>query len=217
MNDPAPYFVGIAGGTGSGKTTLARTICELLGADTVTVIEADCYYRDLSHIPVAERHLMNFDQPDAMDVDLLAAHLQQLRRGHTVRTNAYDFTTHCRSHTMITLTARPIVLIEGIFVLTSKLIENLLDLKVYIDEHPDVRRLRRIERDVMERGRTQEMSSRQYTNHVLPMHERYVEPGMRHADIILHSSTEIDLVLPVLRAALIERGITDAAKHTGVS
>jgi uridine kinase len=147
----------------------------------------------------------------------MTAHLQELRRGHTVRMNAYDFTTHCRSDTMVTLLPRPIVLLEGILVLACKPVAHLLDLKVYIDERPDVRRSRRIARDVRERGRTEEMSSRQYTDHVLPMHERYVEPGMRHADIILHSSVEVDRLLPVLRSALVERGITDAANHTGVS
>jgi len=199
------YSVGIAGGTGSGKTTLARSVCELLGPDMVTVIEADSYYRDLSHLPAQERHHVNFDHPDALDIDLMAAHVQELRCGRSVHMSAYDFTTHCRTHTTFCLLPRPIILVEGILVLACQPIVRLLDLKVYIDERPEVRRERRMLRDVRERGRTADTVSLQYATHVLPMHERYVEPAKHNADIILTSSAETDQLLPVLRAALTER------------
>ena len=154
MTAPAAYCVGIAGGTGSGKTTLAQAVRDLLGPDMVTVIEADFYYRDLSHLPAQERHRVNFDHPDALDIDLMAAHLQELRCGRSVHMSAYDFTTHCRTNSLRCLLPRPIILIEGILVLACQPIARLLDLKVYIDERPEVRRERRMLRDVRERGRT---------------------------------------------------------------
>jgi uridine kinase len=217
MNAPAAYCVGIAGGTGSGKTTLARTVCDLLGPDMVTVIEADYYYHDLSHISAAKRHLVNFDHPDALDIDLMTAHMHNLRRGRAVSTNAYDFTTHCRTNTMISLLPRPIILIEGILVLACQPIERLLDLKIYIDERPEVRKERRILRDISERGRTQAMSSRQYVHHVLPMHERYVEPCKDNADIILANSNETERLLPLLRSALSQRTNGVGTHHREVS
>ena len=205
MNILAAYCVGIAGGTGSGKTTLARSVCELLGADMVTVIEADSYYRDLSHLPAQERHCVNFDHPDALDIELLAAHLRELRAGRPVHAQAYDFTTHCRTINVRELLPRPIILVEGILVLACQPIVRLLDLKVYIDERPEVRRERRMLRDVRERGRTADTVSLQYATHVLPMHERYVEPAKHNADSILISSADTERLLPVLRAALAER------------
>lgn len=205
MTALAAYCVGIAGGTGSGKTTLARSVCELLGPDVVTVIEADSYYRDLSHLPEEERHRVNFDQPDALDIDLMAAHVQELRCGRSVHMSAYDFTTHCRTNTTFCLLPHPIILVEGILVLACQSIVRLLNLKVYIDECPEVRRERRMLRDVRERGRTADTVSLQYATHVLPMHARYVEPAKHNADIILTSSAETDRLLPLLRAALAER------------
>jgi uridine kinase len=202
MKASAAYCVGIAGGTGSGKTTLARTLYDLLGPEKATVLEADHYYSDLSHIPEPERHLVNFDHPDALDIELLAGHIHELSHGRSVRMHAYDFTTHCRTDTMIRLLPRPIILIEGIFVLTCEPVVRLLDLKIYIDERPDVCRKRRLLRDTRERGRTPNMVSRQYENHVLPMHERFVEPYKKNADIILGNSNETDRVLPLLREAL---------------
>jgi uridine kinase len=171
----------------------------------VTVIESDSYYRDLSHLPSHERHHVNFDHPDALDIDLMAAHLQELRCGRSVHMNTYDFTTHCRTNTLRCLLPRPIILVEGILVLACQPIVRLLDLKVYIDERPDVRRERRMLRDVRERGRTADMISRQYEHHILPMHERYVEPCKDSADIILDSSKATNRLLPLLRTALAER------------
>ena len=135
----------------------------------------------------------------------MAAHVQELRCGRSVNMSAYDFTTHCRTNTTFCLLPRPIILVEGILVLACQAILRLLDLKVYIDERPDVRRERRMLRDVRERGRTLDMVSRQYENHVLPMHKRYVEPCKKNADIILTNSAETDQLLTVLRAALAER------------
>jgi len=204
-----PYCAGIAGGTGSGKTTLARRVRDLLGREMVTVVEADTCYRDLSLVPAPQRQLVNFDHPDALDIELLAGHLGELRRGRTVHTHTYDFTTHCRTERVISLLPRPVILVEGILVLACDPVARLLDLKVYIDERPSVRRERRLLRDVNERGRTHEMSSLQYANHVLPMHARYVEPSKHNADIILGSSDETGPLLEALRTVLTGSG-TDA-------
>jgi uridine kinase len=148
---------------------------------------------------------VNFDHPDALDIDLMAEHLQELRCGRPVRMNAYDFTTHCRTNTLRCLLPRPIILVEGILVLACQPIVRLLDLKVYIDECPEVRRERRMLRDVRERGRTPEMSALQYERDVLPMHTRYIEPVKKDANIILSSSAETDRLLPLLREALSQR------------
>lgn len=208
MSSPGPYCAGIAGGTGSGKTTLARSLRDLLDADSVTVIEADWYYRDLSNLSAQERHLVNFDHPDALDTDLMAAHLHELRAGRAVRVHNYDFTTHCRTDSVFELLPRPLILVEGILVLACPAIAPLLDLKVYIDEQPDVRRARRMLRDCRERGRTPEMSALQYERDVLPMHARFVESGKKIADIILSSSADTDRLLGVLRKALIRPLVT---------
>jgi len=213
MSTPGSYCVGIAGGTGSGKTTLARRLQALLGTDSVTVIETDWYYRDLSHIPAQERHMVNFDHPDALDIELMAAHLHELRSGNPVRAHAYDFTTHCRTDSVVELRPRPIILVEGILVLACPSIAPLLDLKVYIDEQPAVRRERRMLRDVRERGRTPEMSALQYERDVLPMHARYVEPSKKHADMILNSSAEADRLLVMLRAEHAARSTATQARH----
>ncbi len=211
----APYCAGISGGTGSGKTTLARHVRDMLGPDTVTIIESDCYYRDLSHIPEQERRMVNFDHPDALDVGLLASHLRELRACRPVRTHAYDFTTHCRTCAAVELLPRPIILVEGILVLSCPEIAPLLDLKVYIDEQPAVRRERRMLRDCRERGRTPEMSALQYERDVLPMHARYVEPGKKNADIILAGSADTDRLLGVLRAALAGQGSVAGGTRSG--
>ncbi len=213
MNTPAAYCVGIAGGTGSGKTTLTQSVCGLLGSEIVTVIEADYYYRDLSHISAAKRHLVNFDHPDALDFDLMTAHMYELRQGRTVRMSAYDFTTHCRTDRMISLLPRPIILIEGILVLSCQQITRLLDLKVYIDELPELRKKRRMQRDIRKRKRTPDMFSLQYEKYVLPMHARYVEPCKDSADIILSNSNETDQLLSLLHVALSKRIGNTEANH----
>lgn len=202
MSGTIPYIAGIAGGTGSGKTTLARHVRDLLGCEAVTVIEADSYYRDLSHMPARERHLVNFDHPDALEAGLLAAHLQELKCGRAVRAHRYDFATHCRTRELINLQPRPVIIVEGILVLACDPVARLLDLKVYIDERPEVCRERRMLRDVRERGRTPEMSALQYANHVLPMHACYVEPCRRTADIILAGSDAAGPLIEILRSVL---------------
>jgi uridine kinase len=210
MRPPHPYCVGIAGGTGSGKTTLARTVRGLLGPDTVTIVEADCYYRDLSHLNTQDRHMVNFDHPDALDLTLLSAHLRELRSGRAVLAHAYDFTTHCRTDRTFELKPRPIIIVEGILVLACPEIAPQLDLKVHIDERAEVRRVRRMLRDCRERGRTPEMSALQYDRDVLPMHARFVEPGKKNADIILSSSADTGRLLGVLHAVLAGDGRTHA-------
>jgi uridine kinase len=212
-----PYCVGIAGGTGSGKTTLAYRLQSIFGPEQVTVLEADYYYRDLSHMPAQERHRVNFDHPVALDIELMAAHLRELRQGRAVRMNVYDFTTHCRTDAVVSLEPRPLILVEGILVLSCPAVSDQLDLKVYINEDADVRRERRLQRDVRERGRAPEMSALQYERDVLPMHARYVEPALKDADIVLSSSADTDRLLSVLRAALATHSKNAQRSHTDAS
>ncbi len=217
MKEAHPYCVGIAGGTGSGKTTLAYNLQSVLGYDKVTVLEADYYYRDLSHMLAQERHRINFDHPDALDVELMAAHLRELRQGRAVRMSVYDFTTHCRTDAMVSLEPRPLILVEGILVLSCPAVAEQLDLKVYINEDADVRRERRLQRDVRERGRAPEMLALQYERDVLPMHARYVEPALKDADIVLSSSADTDRLLSMLRAALATHSKNAQRSHTDAS
>jgi len=177
--------IGLAGGTGSGKTTLARGLVEALGAETVVWLEQDAYYRDLSHLPPADRARVNFDHPAALDVDLLAAHLRQLAAGQPIARPRYDFTTHTRRPETDRLTPRPVVLLEGHLILAEPRIRRWLDLKVFVEADPDLRFIRRLRRDLEERGRTLESILTQYLTTVRPMHQQFVEPSRRFADLIL--------------------------------
>jgi uridine kinase len=190
-----PYLVGICGGTGSGKTTAARRIAECLLPDTVSLIDADAYYRDLSHLPCAQRSAINFDHPAALDGDLLAAHLQQLQRGRPIRKPVYDFTRHVRSSETMTVEPRPIIITEGMLIFALESVRRLFDLRVFIDEEADIRLLRRIIRDVSLRGRSLASVAEQYLGSVRPMHSRFVEPCKAAADIVLQGcDTLADLI-----------------------
>ncbi len=182
----AMLIIGIAGGTGSGKTTVARSVIDRLGSDKVTFISQDNYYKDHSHLSLAERELINYDHPLAFDNELLIEHLNCLKKGQVAQAPVYDFTVHARS-VVDTVELKPnnIAILEGLHLLSDENLRNELDIKVFVDTDPDVRILRRVVRDIEERGRTIRSIHNQYLNTVKPMHEAFIEPSKKYADLII--------------------------------
>jgi len=178
-------FIGICGGTGSGKTTIARAIVDAVGAERVVLIEQDSYYRNLADMPLDERHQANFDHPDSIDSDMLVDHLIRLKQGLTVEMPLYDFVTHTRSDRIEIIEPRPVVIVEGILIFSEPRVLDLLDVRIFVDTPSDVRLMRRLRRDIIERGRTFERTIAQYERTIRPMHFEFVEPSKRHADIII--------------------------------
>jgi uridine kinase len=179
-----PLIIGVVGGSGSGKTTVARAIQQAMHV-RAAFLDQDGYYKDLAHLTLAERKLVNFDHPDSIDTDLLVEHLEQLARGEAIDKPTYDFAEHTRAEGRVRVDANPIVLVDGILLFADKRLRDLFDIKVYVDVADDVRFIRRLERDVVERGRTMSDVIRQYLNTVRPMHLEFVEPSKRYADVIL--------------------------------
>jgi len=177
--------IGVAGGTASGKTTVVEAILDRVGRGRIAHIQHDSYYKDLSHLPLEERRRFNFDHPDALDTPLLVHHLRQLCQRCSVAVPTYDFATYCRLPGTRTVHPRPVVIVEGILILTEPALRNLIELKIYVDTDADLRLIRRIKRDIAERGRTLESVIEQYLTTVRPMHLEFVEPSKRHADVII--------------------------------
>lgn len=178
-------IIGICGGTGSGKTTIARSIVEAVGKENVVLIEQDSYYRNLADMPLDERHMANFDHPDSIDSEMLVNHLKRLKSGHTVDQPIYDFKTHVRTNHIERIEPKPVVIVEGILIFAEPRILDLLDMRVFVDTPDDIRFIRRLQRDIVERGRTAESVIAQYYATVRPMHFEFVEPSKRNADIII--------------------------------
>jgi len=176
--------IGIAGGTGSGKTTLVNQLCKRFG-DNVSVIYHDNYYKSYSDLSYEERIKINYDHPDTFETDLMIEHLRMLKKGKAVECPTYDYTLYTRSDKTITIEPAKVIIIEGILVFSSAELRNLMDIKIYVDTDADVRILRRIMRDVEERGRSIQSVVKQYLTTVKPMHEQFVEPSKRNADIIV--------------------------------
>jgi uridine kinase len=176
--------IGVAGGSGSGKSTLVAALVAGLGEEQVAVVEQDHYYRDRSDLSLAARRHINYDHPDAIDEELLLAHVEALVAGRTIARPIYDFTRHARAAGTVDLPPRPCLLVEGILVLASERLRRLLDLKLFVDTDADLRFIRRMLRDVEERGRTPADVIEQYLSSVRPMHLQFVEPSRRHADLI---------------------------------
>lgn len=193
-------IIGICGGTGSGKTTMARQIAGSIGEDQVNLIEQDSYYKNLSALPLDERRLENFDHPDSLDIEQLAADLKELKAGRPVEIPVYDFTTHTRKSEKALLAPKPVAVIEGILILTIPKLRELMDIKVYLDTSSDTRLMRRIRRDVEERGRTVEQTLRQYETTIRPMHHKFVEPNKEHADIVVPEGGHGDIIVEMLAA-----------------
>ncbi len=178
-------IIGICGGTGSGKTTLARKIIDTVGRDNVILVEQDSYYRNLADMPLDERRQANFDHPDSIDSEMLVNHLKRLKDGLFVEMPIYDFKTHTRKRETEHIEAKPVVIVEGILIFAEPRILDLLDVKIYVDTPDDIRFIRRLQRDINERGRTVESVIAQYYATVRPMHFEFVEPSKRRADFII--------------------------------
>ncbi len=193
-----PTFIGFSGGSGSGKTTLAAAVHERLGNHRSAVLSLDAYYKDLSYLPLEERAAVNFDHPDALDVQLLTQQIRQLRCGHAVEVPRYDFTTHTRRPETLTLRPKAVVLVEGILLLALESIQSLLDLKVFVDVPADIRFIRRMLRDIQERGRTVDSCIQQYYATTRPMHFAWVESSKAFADMVVSGEEEINALATVL-------------------
>ncbi len=180
-----PIIIGVAGGTGSGKTTVSEAILERVGRERITYIQHDSYYKDLSHLHLEERHKINFDHPDALDTNLLVEQLKRLQAGSPVEVPVYDFTTHTRRKETRRVKPRGVTLVEGILIFADKALRDLMDVKIFVDTDADIRFIRRLQRDITERGRTMKAVIRQYLETVRPMHLEFVEPSKRYADIII--------------------------------
>ena len=182
---PTPIVIGIAGGTGSGKTTVAEVILKRVGADRIAFLAHDAYYRDLEALPRAQRDTINFDHPDSLETDLMVRHLEALRRWEAVEIPVYDFTIHSRTARTQRIEAQPVILVEGILVFAEPALRRLFDVKIFVDTDADIRFIRRLQRDIDERGRTAASVIHQYQMTVRPMHLEFVEPSKRYADVII--------------------------------
>lgn len=200
----APLVIGVAGGSGSGKTTVVRRIIESIGDDQVTVLEHDRYYRDRNDLRLEERAALNYDHPDSLETDLLVRHVHELRSGRPVEVPEYDFARHARQPEPSTVHPRKAIIVEGILIFTDAALRALMDIKVFVDADADTRFIRRLQRDIAERGRTVPSVIDQYLGTVKPMHLEFVEPSKRYADIIVpvggHNTVAIDLLLTLIQS-----------------
>jgi uridine kinase len=198
--------IGIAGGSGSGKTTVQRRVMERFGSRRIALLDHDAYYRDLAHLEPDQRARFNFDHPDALETDLLVDHLDRLLSGEPIEKPTYSFETHRRMDATETIEPRPVILVDGILVLAEQSLRDRMDVKLFVDAAPDVRLMRRIERDLHERGRSIESVLDQYRRTVRPMHLEFVEPSKRHADVIIprggRNEVAIDMVLARVQSLL---------------
>lgn len=185
MDAKKPIVFGVAGGTGSGKTTVAQKILEMVDTSQVAYLAHDAYYRDLSQLSYKERTQINFDHPNSLETSLLVKHVKQLLKGRPAHIPIYDFTHHQRTDQTITVQPSPIILVEGILIFTKRKLRDLMDIKIYVDTDADVRFIRRLKRDMNERGRSMESVVSQYLETVRPMHLKFVEPSKRYADVII--------------------------------
>ena len=199
-------IIGICGGTGSGKTTVANRILESVSASEVVFLQQDSYYRNITDLPLDYRNIANFDHPDALDNDLLVNHVRRLKAGEGVELPVYDFRTHTRMNETRHVEAKPIVIVEGILIFADPRLLEQMDIKVFVDTPDDIRFIRRLRRDLAERGRTVESVIEQYVATVRPMHMQFVEPSKRHADVIIpeggHNLVSIDLLSGKIRERL---------------
>ncbi|MFN8481529.1 MAG: uridine kinase [Anaerolineae bacterium] len=215
-----PITIGVAGGSGSGKTTVSRAILRRVGPGRVAHLDQDSYYVDLSDIPLEERKKVNFDHPDAIETELFVEHLGRLQNNEAVWVPDYDFATYTRTPSKHILEPRPVILVEGILILAEKRVRDCLDVKVFVDTDADLRFIRRLRRDTHERGRTMDSVVEQYLATVRPMHLEFVEPSKRYADIIIpnggHNRVALDMIVArigeISRAYLHERD-EDATSH----
>lgn len=206
-NTKKPIIIGVAGGTASGKTTVSQNILEAVGADKLAFLEHDAYYRDLSHLPFTARTALNFDHPDSLENELLIQHLQALLAGRAVDVPTYDFANYVRHKNLKRVEPQRVILVEGILIFVDKNLREMMDVKIYVDTADDLRFIRRLRRDVSERGRTVERVIEQYLETVRPMHMEFVEPSKQYADVIIprggHNLRAIEMVVAQIQRMLL--------------
>lgn len=195
-----PVIIGIAGGTGSGKTTVARAIYDRVGKDRIEWIAHDSYYRNFEGLSPNEKHHINFDHPDSLETELLVRHLDVLAKGSSVEVPCYDFTSHSRKSDTQRVEPRRVIIVEGILVLAEAELRKRIDIKLFVDTPADIRFVRRLVRDIKSRGRTLESVVDQYVNTVRPMHEEFVEPSKRYADLIIPEGGENQVAIDAIIA-----------------
>jgi uridine kinase len=210
-----PIIIGVAGGTASGKTTVSRKILEMIGPEHLAYIQQDSYYRDLSHLPLETRQEFNFDHPNALETELLITHLEALLRGETVQVPVYDFAQYIRTEQLRRVEPRRVILVEGILIFADKQLREMMDIKIFVDTAADLRFIRRLTRDVEERGRSVSHVIEQYLETVRPMHMEFVEPSKRYADVIIPRGGQnikaIELVVAQIQRMLESPGRGEAA------
>ncbi len=201
--------IGIAGGTGSGKTTIADYILKTVGPEKIAFFPHDAYYREIDGLTVEERSLVNFDHPSSLETELLIDHILRLRDGESIELPTYDFTKHCRTGVTTLIEPQPILIVEGILILAEPDLRDLCDLKIYVDTDADLRFIRRLKRDIEERGRTTQSVIKQYLETVRPMHLEFVEPSKRYANVIIpeggYNHVALDLIVARIDAMLQEQ------------
>ena len=204
-----PVVLGVAGGSGSGKSTVVREVTRILGSEVVSVLRHDAYYRDQSHLEFEERVEVNYDHPDSLETELLIRHVETLLQGEAVDVPTYDFTTHTRGTDTERVVPHPVLILDGILILADKELRELMDLKVFVDTDADVRLMRRTRRDMRKRGRSAESVMAQFEATVRPMHQEFVEPSKRHADMLVpeggYNRLAVDLVVTKVKALLAAR------------
>ena len=206
MKHPDPLVIGIAGGSGSGKTTVAETILNRVGADRIAFLQHDSYYKDLSGLPPTQHAAVNFDHPDSLETELLIQHIVSLRDGKPVEVPIYDFSTDSRTSQTFTISPHRVVIVEGILIFAEPALRELFDVKIFVDTDADLRFIRRLQRDITERGRSTESVIKQYLATVRPMHLEFVEPSKRYADVVIpeggFNAAAMDMVVARIEALL---------------
>lgn len=206
MNNRSPLVIGIAGGSGSGKTTVAQTILQRVGPDRISFLQHDAYYKDLNGLPPIQRAEVNFDHPNSLETELLTQHILKLKSGQPAEVPIYDFSTHSRTERTYTVQPRGVILVEGILLFTEAALRELFNVKIFVDTDSDLRFIRRLERDISERGRSMETVVKQYLSTVRPMHLEFVEPSKRYADVVIpeggFNAAALDMVVARIETML---------------
>ena len=210
QSEYVPIVIGIAGGTGSGKTTVANVILDAVGRHRIAYLPHDAYYRDLSDLPPVQKAEVNFDHPNSLETELMIEHVRQLKAGNAVDIPVYDFSTHSRTEKTIRVEPQRVIIVEGILIFAEKVLRTLFDMKLFVDTDPDIRFIRRLQRDIAERGRTMEMVINQYLKTVRPMHLEFVDPSKRYADVIIPegglNQVAMDMVIARIESLLMKQG-----------
>ncbi len=210
QNDYVPIVIGIAGGTGSGKTTVANVILDAVGRHRIAYLPHDAYYRDLTDLPPVQKAEVNFDHPNSLETELMIEHVKQLKAGNAVDIPVYDFSIHSRTGKTIHVEPQRVIIVEGILIFAEKLLREQFDMKLFVDTDPDIRFIRRLQRDIAERGRTMEMVINQYLKTVRPMHLEFVDPSKRYADVIIPegglNQVAMDMVIARIESLLMKQG-----------